>query len=91
MSKGDICYIWFRFKDPVKIGDKYTTHSSKPALSPVEIVGGRRFNVTGVIQLIDKFGEFYTAKILESFQEINKGDYIIPYNKEKMEVGLETK
>jgi hypothetical protein len=57
----------------------------------VEIVGGRRFNVTGVIQLIDKFGEFYTAKVLESFQEINKGDYIIPYNKEKMEVGLETK
>ena len=91
MSKGDICYIWFRFKDPVTIGDKYTTHSSRPAFTPVEIVGGRRFNVTGVIQLIDKFGEFYTAKVLESFQEINKGDYIIPYNKEKMEVGLETK
>ncbi len=31
MSKGDICYIWFRFKDPVSIGDKYTTYSSRPA------------------------------------------------------------
>jgi len=91
MSKGDICYIWFRFKDPVTIGDKYTTHSSRPAFTPVNIVGGRVFNVTGVVQLIDKFGEYYTAKVLESFQEISKGDYIIPYNKEKMEVGLETK
>jgi len=54
-------------------------------------VGGRRFNVTGIIQIIEKFGDFYTAKILESFQEINKGDFIVPYNKERMEAGLETK
>ncbi len=91
MSKGDICYIWFRFKDPVSVGDKYTTYSSNLAFTPVNIVGGRRFNVTGVIQIIERFGDFYTAKVLESFQEINKGDFIVPYNKERMEAGLETK
>jgi hypothetical protein len=91
MSKGDICYIWFRFKDPVSVGEKYTTYSSNLAFTPVNIVGGRRFNVTGIIQIIEKFGDFYTAKILESFQEINKGDFIVPYNKERMEAGLETK
>jgi LysM domain len=91
MSKGDICYIWFRFKDPVSVGDKYTTYNSNLAFTPVNIVGGRRFNVTGVIQIIERFGDFYTAKVLESFQEINKGDFIVPYNKERMEAGLETK
>jgi hypothetical protein len=91
MSKGDICYIWFRFKDPVSIGDKYTAYSSNLALTPVNIVAGRRFNVTGIIQVIEKFGDFYTAKVLESFLEINKGDFIVPYNKERMEAGLETK
>jgi hypothetical protein len=91
MSKGDICYISFRFKDPVLIGDKYTTYSTRPAFTPVDILGGRVFNVTGIIQVIDKFGDYYTAKVLESFQEINKGDIVMPYNKERMEVGLETK
>jgi hypothetical protein len=91
MSKGDICYIWFRFKDPVTIGEKYTTYTSNLAFTPVNIVGGRRFNVTGVIQIIEKFGDFYTAKILESFQEIQKGDFIVPYSKERMEAGLEIK
>ena len=91
MSKGDICYIWFRFKDPISIGAKYTTYSSNLAFTPVNIVGGRRFNITGIIQVIERFGDFYTAKILESFQEINKGDFLVPYNKERMEAGLETK
>ena len=91
VSAGDICYIGFRYKDPVLIGAKYTTVSSNPPFTPVEIKGGTRYNITGVVQIIDKYGDFYTAKVLESFQEINKGDLIIPYNKEKMEVGLETK
>jgi hypothetical protein len=91
MSKGDICYIWFRFKDPVSVGDKYTTYGSRPAFTPVDIVGGRVFNVTGVVQIIERFGDYYTAKVLESFQEINKGDFVMPYKKERMEVGLETK
>ena len=91
VSKGDICYIWFRYKDPVSIGDKYTTFSSRPAYTPVDIVGGRVYNETGVVQIIEKFGDYYTAKVLESFQEINKGDFVMPYSKERMEVGLETK
>jgi hypothetical protein len=91
LTKGDICYIWFRFKDPVTIGDKYTVYSARPAFTPVNIVGGRVFNVAGVVQIIERFGDYYTAKVLESFKEINKGDFIMPYNKERMEVGLETK
>jgi hypothetical protein len=91
VSAGDICYIGFRYKDPVLIGEKYTTISSNPPFTPVDIAGGRRYNITGVLQIIDKYGDFYTAKVLKSFQEINKGDLIVPYNREKMEVGLETK
>jgi hypothetical protein len=90
VAAGDICYVGFRIKDPVAIGQKFATLTSMTDRIMVnsEIVQfGKRYNITGIIQIIDQYGEFYTAKVIESFQEINKGDFIIPYNKEKMEVG----
>ena len=91
LAAGDLCYVGFRHKDPVLIGEKYTTFTSNPAIVSMDIKSGRRYNITGVIQIIDKYGDSYTAKILESFQEINKGDFLMPYNKEKMGVGARTK
>jgi hypothetical protein len=41
----------------------------------------------GNIQVIDQFGNFYTARILESFFAIERGDLIHPYMKKIMEVG----
>jgi hypothetical protein len=39
----------------------------------------------GNIQVIDQQGNFFTAKVIESFGAIQKGDLIKPYSKEKME------
>lgn len=91
LAEGDLCYVGFRHKDPVLVGERYTTFTSSPGIISMDIKFGRRYNITGVIQIIDKYGDFYTAKILESFQEINKGDFIMPYNKEKMGVGVRAK
>jgi hypothetical protein len=94
MAAGDICYVGFRVKDPVPIGQKFTTITSmtdRIAIDNEIVQYGKRYNVTGIIQIIDQYGEFYTAKVIESFQEISKGDFIIPYNKEKMEVGKANK
>ena len=91
LAAGDVCYVGFRHKDPVLVGERYTTFTSNPGMISMDIKFGRRYNITGVIQIIDKYGDFYTAKILESFQEINKGDFIMPYNKEKMGVGARAK
>ena len=91
MAGGDICYVGFRIKDPVPIGEKFTTFSSTNDNIKMDSRPGKRYNITGIIQIIDQYGEFYTARVLESFQEINKGDHIMPYNKEKMEVGVGNK
>ena len=94
IAAGDICYVGFRTKDPVAIGQKFTTITSNTdriAIDGEIIQYGRRYNLTGIIQIIDQYGGFYTAKVIESFQEIHKGDSIIPYNKEKMEVGTGNK
>ena len=92
MAQGDICYVKFTMKEKVPIGEKFTTFSITNDHIARDYATGRRYNMTGIIQIIDsyghdKFGHFYTAKVIESFQEINRGDSIIPYNKEKMEIG----
>ena len=88
MSEGDICYLAFKTAEPVLIGDKYTVfRASELIVHP--ITGkriGRRYNITGNIQIIDRYGTFYTAKVLEAFDSIEKGDFIRPYLKERMEV-----
>jgi hypothetical protein len=40
----------------------------------------------GNLQIIDQYGNFYTAKIIEAFDAIWRGDMIQPYLKEKMEI-----
>jgi hypothetical protein len=91
MAWGDICYVGFRIKDPISIGEKFTTFSSFNDNIMMDTRYGKRYNITGIIQIIDQNGDFYTARVLESFQEINKGDRIMPYSKEKMEVGVSNK
>jgi len=47
---------------------------------------GRKYNISGNIEIIDRYGNFYTARVLEAFDAIYKGDMIQPYSKEKMEL-----
>jgi hypothetical protein len=91
MAEGDICYVGFRIKDPVSIGKRFTTFSSTHDNIMMDTRHGKRYNITGIIQIIDQYGDFYTARVLESFQEINRGDHIMPYNREKMEGGISAK
>jgi hypothetical protein len=91
LAGGDICYVGFRTKDPVSIGDKFTTFAISDDPIWMGTKFGRRYNITGIIQIIDQYGAYYTAKIIESFQEVFKGDRLMPYNKEKMEVGISNK
>ncbi len=88
MSEGDICYLAFKTADPVLIGDKYTVfRASELIVHPTTGKRiGRRYNITGNIQIIDRYGTFYTAKVIEAFDAIEKGDMIRPYIKERMEI-----
>lgn len=91
MSGGDIIYLAFRTSGPISIGDKYTIFRAAEEIKhPItEKRIGRKFNIIGNIQLIDQYGSFYTAKVVESFDAIMKGDFIQPYSKEKMEGVIE--
>ncbi len=88
MAEGDIIYLSFKTSDPILIGNKYTI------FRPSEIIihpttgkkVGRRFNITGNLQIIDQSGRFYTAKVIEAFETILVGDLVKHYVKEKMEV-----
>ena len=87
MAEGDIVYLVFKSSEPILIGNKYTV------LRPSEVIRhpvtdkklGRRYNITGNLQVIDRFGRFFTARVIEAFAEIQKGDIIQPYQKERME------
>jgi len=87
MATGDIIYLTFRTSEPISIGDKYTVFRAADEIKhPVtEKLIGRKYNIIGNIQLIDQYGSFFTAKVIESFDAIMAGDYIQPYSKEKME------
>jgi hypothetical protein len=88
MSEGDIVYLAFKTSEPILIGDKYTVFRASELIRH-PVTGrkvGRRYNILGNVQIIDRLGQFYTAKVIESFNAIYKGDYIQPYSKEKMEV-----
>jgi hypothetical protein len=89
MGDDDVIYVAFRTAQPISVGEKYTVirdggYVRHPA-SQKRI--GIRYKVVGNIQVIDQFGNFYTARIIESFDAILKGDLIHPYMKEQMEVG----
>jgi hypothetical protein len=87
MSWGDILYVAFKTSESVLIGNKYTVFH--PSREVKHVVTGRtigqKYNITGNIQIIDQHGNFFTARVIESFDAIQIGDYIQPYSKERME------
>ncbi len=87
MAGGDIIYLAFRTSEPISIGDKYTIfRAAEEIRHPMtEKRIGRKYNIIGNVQLIDQYGSFFTAKVIESFDAIMKGDFVQPYSKEKME------
>ena len=90
MSEGDIIYISLKSGEPIAIGDKYTVfRAAREVRHPVtDHRVGRKYVIIGNVQLIDQHGDFFTAKVIESFDAILIGDYIQPYSKEKMEGSL---
>ena len=87
MSEGDILYMTLKTGEPIAVGNKYTVfRAGEEIRHPVtEKRIGRKYNIIGNVQLIDQHGNFFTAKVIESFDAIMRGDYIQPYSKEKME------
>jgi hypothetical protein len=89
LGDDDIVYVAFRTAEPIAVGGKYTVIRDggyvRHPVSQKRI--GIRYKVVGNIQVIDQFGNFHTAKVIESFDAIVKGDLIHPYMKEKMEIG----
>ena len=87
MAWGDVLYLAFKTSESVLIGNKYTVfhpaREIKHAVTGRTI--GRKYNVMGNIQIIDQHGNFFTARVIESFDAIQIGDLIQPYSKERME------
>jgi hypothetical protein len=89
MAEGDIVYLSFTRSESVSIGNKYTVFRASDLVSH-PMTGkkiGRRYNIIGNIQIIDRYGRFYVAKIIEVFDSVSRGDFIRPYSKEIMEAG----
>jgi len=88
MAEGDIVYLDFTASEPVSIGNKYAVFRASELITH-PVTGkkiGRRYNITGNIQIIDGYGRFYTAKVIEAFDGIFEGDFLQPYSEEMMEV-----
>jgi hypothetical protein len=87
MSEGDILYLAFKTSESVLIGNKYTVFfAGREVKHPVTgKVIGRKYIITGNIQIIDQRGNFFAAKVIETFHAVSIGDYVQPYSKEKME------
>jgi len=85
LAEGDIVYMAFRTVEPVNVGNKYTVFRAhrlvRHPVSGRKI--GRKYAVLGTVQVIDQQGNFYTGKIVESFQEIFSGDMLRPYMRDK--------
>ncbi len=88
MAEGDVLYLSFKAAERISIGNKYTIFRASDVIrDPVtDRKIGRKYNISGNIEIIDQFGNFYTARVLEAFDAIYKGDMIQPYSKEKMEI-----
>jgi hypothetical protein len=87
MSEGDILYMALKTEESVAIGNKLTVfRAAREIRHPVtEKRIGRKYNIIGIVQVIDQHNNFYTARVIECFDAIWIGDYIQPYSKEKME------
>ena len=87
MSEGDIVYVAFRTSRPVTVGEKYTIFRASPAKHPAtDKRVATKYNIVGNVQVIDEQGNFFTAKVIEAFDGISKGDMLQPYVKERMEI-----
>ena len=82
MAEGDIIYVTLRTGEPIEIGNKYTIfRAAREIRHPVtDNKVGRKYVIIGNVQLIDQHGDFFTAKVIESFDAILIGDYIQPYS-----------
>ncbi len=87
MAQEDIIYVALKAADPIMIGDKFTViRASESVRNPfTDKVLARKIQILGNVRIIDKNGDFYTAKIIEIFDAITRGDRIHPYMKERME------
>lgn len=85
LSEGDIVYMAFRTADPVMVGNKYTIfRPERYVRHPVtKRKIGMKYLITGNVQVIDQQGNFYTGKIIESFDAVTMGDLLRPYLKDK--------
>ncbi len=87
MSQEDIVYLAFKASETVMIGDRFTIFRDweevKHPLNDRKI--GKKIYILGNIKIIDKNGNFFTAKVIESFDAIFKGDKVHPYMTERME------
>jgi LysM repeat protein len=88
MAQEDIIYLALKTADPVMIGDKFTVvRASEIVRHP--ITGrriGKKVQILGNVRIIDTNGNgnFYTGKVIEAFDAIERGDRIHPYMKERM-------
>jgi hypothetical protein len=88
LAEGDILYLAFKTAERISIGNRYTIVKASDIVrdTVTDKKIGRKYNIAGNIEIIDQSGNFYTAKVLEAFEAIEKGDLIQPYSKEKMEI-----
>ncbi|MDI6765101.1 MAG: LysM peptidoglycan-binding domain-containing protein, partial [Thermodesulfobacteriota bacterium] len=88
MAEGDVLYLAFKTAETISIGNKYTVFRASDIIRDpaTEKKIGRKYSISGNIEIIDQFGNFFTARVLEAFDAIYKGDMIQPYSKEKMEI-----
>lgn len=90
MAEGDVIFLAFKTSEKILIGNRYTIFRASDVIrDPVTLKKiGRKYNIAGNIEIIDQSGNYYTAKVVESFDAIYRGDMIQPYSKERMEIGM---
>ena len=84
MAEYDIVYLSFKTAESVLIGNKYTIFRPSEVLKH-PVTGrriGRKYNTVGNLQVIDQRGNFFTAKVIEAFEAIERGDRLQPYRVE---------
>ncbi len=88
MAEGDVLYLAFKTTETISIGNKYTIFRPSDVIRDpaTDKKIGRKYSISGNIEIIDQYGGFYTARVLEAFDAIYRGDMIQPYSKEKMEI-----
>jgi hypothetical protein len=83
MSQGDVVFLAFKTSNPIMVGDKFTVFRyAEDVRDPVTSQKiAKKYVILGNVQVIDQFGNFFTGKVLNSFDAIFKGDMLKPYIK----------